>query len=420
MTPYKYKKIAGYAILVALIILGSLSAAGQYGRTPKIRMTPRAVAVLEFDSKGNSRLFPVMIMVEGKFYDASFYAMRPVPLTLYSETVYEGQKSGMGMGLFTVGGARRLGDLWWGVGDWKPFASSSDKKKGAGKPGAKGDTKSADAKPALKDDNDSDRPTLKRPTTEAPPPASAKPEVKAEAKPGAEPKPAANTQSESGPDDPNRPTLRRGHAGETVKADAEDAFVVLDPKKAPAAAAPVETLVAVSDPVPTDTRPFDMNLSPEEQEHLGKQLTEMAWAEVKKFAGGRLTFPANAVFSQVKIRSFDLDYSNNPLLVYSAEYLVAPGTKFAMGGSFAQPPTFYVTLVGKVDLEGRLNKLFAATTDSLHLDAYSRLEFIDAVDADGDSRGELLFRRISDIGRKYVIFRATPYWAQMFEGASGQ
>ena len=35
------------------------------------------------------------------------------------------------------------------------------------------------------------------------------------------------------------------------------------------------------------------------------------------------------------------------------------------------------------------------------------MELIDAVDADGDGRGELLFRETSDAGTGWVIYRAT-------------
>jgi hypothetical protein len=46
-----------------------------------------------------------------------------------------------------------------------------------------------------------------------------------------------------------------------------------------------------------------------------------------------------------------------------------------------------------------------------------RMEFIDVVDADGDGRGELLFREISDAGSSYVVYRvgADQLW-QLFEG----
>ena len=48
---------------------------------------------------------------------------------------------------------------------------------------------------------------------------------------------------------------------------------------------------------------------------------------------------------------------------------------------------------------------FQNLTDSQHLDVIPRLELIDAVDADGDGRGELLFREISDAGKAFVVYR---------------
>jgi len=43
---------------------------------------------------------------------------------------------------------------------------------------------------------------------------------------------------------------------------------------------------------------------------------------------------------------------------------------------------------------------------------------IDAVDVDGDGRGELLFREVSDVGSAYVVYRVTPdqLWT-LFEGS---
>jgi hypothetical protein len=82
--------------------------------------------------------------------------------------------------------------------------------------------------------------------------------------------------------------------------------------------------------------------------------------------------------------------------------------------------TIYVTLVARVNYQGELNRLMTVTADSTHLDLNPRLDLIDAVDADGDNRAELLFRKITDTGGSYVLYRMTPFqMTQVFEGGSG-
>jgi hypothetical protein len=44
-------------------------------------------------------------------------------------------------------------------------------------------------------------------------------------------------------------------------------------------------------------------------------------------------------------------------------------------------------------------------TDTSHLDVIPQMELIDAVDVDGDGRGELLFRQFSDAGTAFVVYR---------------
>ena len=48
-----------------------------------------------------------------------------------------------------------------------------------------------------------------------------------------------------------------------------------------------------------------------------------------------------------------------------------------------------------------------------------RMELIDAVDADANGRGDLLFRQYSDIGISYGLYRVSPYQIEkIFEGGS--
>ncbi len=109
-------------------------------------------------------------------------------------------------------------------------------------------------------------------------------------------------------------------------------------------------------------------------------------------------------FDDVSLRIFDLSNSNEPVLVLSAKTHPAVVPAGATG-SVEEPQE--ITLIARTNLEGELRKLFFSQTDSRHLDVTPRMELIDAVDADGDGRGELLFRRTFDDGSAYAIYRVT-------------
>ena len=96
----------------------------------------------------------------------------------------------------------------------------------------------------------------------------------------------------------------------------------------------------------------------------------------------------------------------------------APGTAHSEVESEMQ---YSVMLVAYPDIYGNLHKLHVGITDKFHLDLRPRLELIDAVDADGDGRGELLFRETSDQGAGWVIYRATAdkLW-KMYDSLSPQ
>ncbi len=77
-------------------------------------------------------------------------------------------------------------------------------------------------------------------------------------------------------------------------------------------------------------------------------------------------------------------------------------------------------MVAKIDVNGAPQKIFSVVSDSNHLDAYPRMEVIDAVDADANGRGVLLFRQYSDTGITYALYRVFPYQMEkIFEGGAG-
>ncbi len=124
----------------------------------------------------------------------------------------------------------------------------------------------------------------------------------------------------------------------------------------------------------------------------------------KAGAGGRRApvKQAEPVFENVQFHGFDVWTTNQPVLILSAEARI-PGST----GVTAAAEPFSVMLVVRTDIYGNLRKLFSGVTDKFHLDVTPRLELIDVIDADGDGRGELLFRETSDVGSGYMIYRAT-------------
>jgi hypothetical protein len=236
--------------------------------------------------------------------------------------------------------------------------------------------------------------------------------------------------------DPNRPILRRGKPDPNAH---HEPFVNFDDpaqattasnqagKEAAAAkagaAASVQTVAAISDAAGPDPRPYTYDLKPAEEAIYRNKMLELAGQQLRSrtqpsaspklpaHAGRKSSLSKNAKpeFEGVNLRIFDLSNSNEPVLVLSARTPVPAAT-----ASGAQVPQ-EITLIARTNLEGELQKLFFAQTDARHLDLSPRMDLIDAVDADGDGRGELLFRRTFDGGSAYAIYRVTadglwPLW----------
>jgi hypothetical protein len=207
----------------------------------------------------------------------------------------------------------------------------------------------------------------------------------------------------------------------------------------PAASAPVgissiQFIPAISDANGPDPRPYTDNLKPDEEEKLRKKILALAADEVRARAAQLATASAGSQperassksatrvrllpqprFEDAQFSVFDLFNSNEPELV-----LIAKASMPGSPNSGAFVPQFLVTVVAREDIYGDLHKAFANVTDTLHLDVLPRMELIDAVDADGDGRGELLFRQISDAGKAFVLYRVIGdrLWP-LFQGTPG-
>lgn len=379
-------------------------------------------------------MVPVTILYQDRFYDASQYQSNPVPMALEGGNVYDVLQTNNVLGTFTTGQAQQLHGNWIGLGKWQEKSKEPEKENKSAKvdvtvPGGGDDhpvlkrhESSADSK--SKADDDPDRPTLKRP--EAAPPDntnSASKSTPTLAKRSAEPVDQDLTR-DTNQNDPDRPVLRKTRSG----VNPTDVDVKMTPpvgaaqKSAPAKIAPQPSVeqwkqyVAISDQEKTDYRPFTYELKPEEKDKFAAQMQKIAAPILQKWALGHggVKLPANLTFGDFDLRAFDVDYSNNPELVFTASFTPAATAK-------VKPITYYLTLVARGDVSGELNPLFSQITDSTRLDAYSRLELIDAVDADGYGRGSLLFREYSDSGRAFILYRVDAYnLTKLFEGASGE
>jgi len=112
--------------------------------------------------------------------------------------------------------------------------------------------------------------------------------------------------------------------------------------------------------------------------------------------------PVQPLFENTQFRAFDVWKNGQPVMILCAEAHLPP-----TAGASAAPELYNVAIAARTDIYGNLRKLYSGVTDRFHLDVTPRLELIDVVDADGDGRGELLFRETTDAGNGYVIYRAT-------------
>ena len=156
--------------------------------------------------------------------------------------------------------------------------------------------------------------------------------------------------------------------------------------------------------------------------------TDELLAKVRAYTGAPAEPPASArsrkaapakspqpAFDDVQLKIFDLSSTNEPILVLTATAHMPPSPKSE--SSAPADTQYFVTLVARNDIYNDLHKAFSNVTDNHHLDAIPRMELVDAVDADGDGRGELLFRKVSDTGSAYNVYRqiGDQLWP-LFEG----
>jgi len=454
---------------------------------------PRAVGVVQLGANGKASLVPIAILINGKFWDASAYKADPVPMALDSGTVYEGERSGSSLGLFTVGSALHSNNTvaaipWLGTGVWRPHGTEPNEKvaKAEAAPVGIGD---ADAPPRLT--RDTSTATASAPaasstpasSSSAPPPASSKPSSNSGDEPprlkkgsssapepdatqsapsttstsgnskandsktgdtkvvGDRPKDHPNVPaSDSGASEANRPKLRRGKPAESFADEdipgysppgAKPSSTANSGKVVEAAAAnkDVQLIPAISDASGPAPRSYAFDWIQGEEEDRRKQMVDLAKDQVRAYVAARAkanapapgapsshTVPAKRqqaarppepILENMQMVAYDLWNSNQPVLILSAQAHMPPPAAGSAASATDPDLQYSIVLVAYPDIYHNLRKLYVGITDKYHLDMTPRLDLIDVVDADGDGRGELLFRETSDLGMGWVLYRAT-------------
>ncbi|MGH9601711.1 MAG: hypothetical protein ACRD24_04910 [Terriglobales bacterium] len=408
--------VAVMAALTALVV----AASAQTPRPKRKASTLRALGVLELttDSKtpGRGRLVPIYVLEDGKYFDAGLYRVRPRPLAVEPGTVYEAERSGEPAGLFTVEQAADRQRAWFAVGAWVPREFEVAK---PAKPVTVKTGDDEDAPPVLR------KPKAGGESSPSKPQGDAVPQGGTGRAPGQRP---GATQAEAPAEpDPDRPVLRRGKPKKPEKSPEQELEEFT--KSASASGREPERMVAVSDAGLPERRPFAFPWQRDEEEQWTREIVAMAQAELARWLpqpvprGGTVPprgagrarqaeKPVLPALEDVRVRAFDLNYDNNPEIVLMARHTV-PAT------ATAPARTYYVTVVAGVAIGGELRRLFASATDDQRLDSVPRMELVDAVDAEGNGDGELLFRRVGRTRESYELFRVgmDKLWT-LFEGAA--
>jgi hypothetical protein len=263
-------------------------------------------------------------------------------------------------------------------------------------------------------------------------------------------------QEDKPPEDKDAPVLKRGKPAPQKTEEArtsanaagksatvpptnatKDATTVSPASPGAQAANQIQLIPAISDSHGPDPLPYTFIMKPEEEQQFRKKMLAMAADEVRARAGAseparapaqRSKAPAaklvQPIFEDVQFQVFDLADINEPELVLTANARMPHRSREKENASPDLQHTdlpYMVTLVAREDVNGDFHKALANITDAQHLDVLPRLELIDAVDADGDGRGELLFRQVSDVGSAFVVYRVIgDRLYPLFQGTPGK
>jgi hypothetical protein len=384
----------------------------------------RATAVLEFTgdlSKINaSRLVPVAIWDGVQYQPAGLYLAQPAPLAVLSGTQYELESDGQAQGFFDIKDAEDLAGLWIGVGSFeappppparKSAANSNhtyvvkdvdpDKPHFAHRPAP--DDSQSDGSARADGPTDPNHPTLHSRTgstdasTESSnPPAANQPDVDS-GRPTFHHR-ATQTSTNSTAVDPDRPHLTYTDPAEQEKLAKPDALFGIP--------ADMKQIAGISDSNPIDTQSFAFSwANPDDAAKMQGDLEAVAEQALAPPApapapASKTTHsthrkaappPEPPALQDVQFHVFSLTFGGGATMVLSAHS--------------ASTPAKYITIVAQPDFYGKAQVLLKQVTSDDALDVTPRLNLIDAVDTQGNNRGDLVFELRGQTYRQFAIYR---------------
>jgi len=416
-----------------------------------------------------ARILPVSLYIDHHFEDAEIYLSRPMPLALETGTIYELESAGVNKGTLTLTTATHLhnadtvnnfDDGWFAYGTWKPLQAPKPVAiktapsnahvidSGEGRPHF---TKVPDApppdasttastspaapsananKPSDVPPTDSNRPVLHHTApgdAQSSDTQTASTQTSNTTPPASTPSTPAPSSSPTPSADPDRPTLHRSTPQNTkqrpanVDASVTEAGGLLsgDPNRphlhrgssSADAALPVlkglpadmHQMAAVSDAAnrPEHNFAYEWTDADAKAAMLAK-LETMARSELApapampahtKARTRKAVPPPTIELLDEELHAYEISYGGVDVFVFTAR----------TGGEGAALQ--YVTLIAQPDIYGALHLLLHSVTNAADLDQTPRLRFIDAVDADGDNRAELLFELRGETQRQFALYR---------------
>ena len=380
----------------------------------------RATAVLEYTGDLNtikaSRLVPIAVWDGVQYQPGGLYLAQPAPLAVLSGTQYELESDGKSTGFFNVKDSEDLAGLWIGVGSFE------------GPPPPPAKRRAADSGHAYTvSEVDPDKPHF----AHRPPPEATNPDGSAADSPDHPTLHArtgdssADNSSDSGSAstqpalDSDRPTFHR-HAASPANQMAVDPdrprLSHTTPESQQKLARPdalfglpadMKQIAGVSDSNPVSTQSFTYSwANPEDSATMRSALETVAQQAVAPPAPPK---PPAAKSAAHTTRHKPAPPPPPPAL--DDEEFQAFGLTFGGGatmvltGHTSTTPQKYVTVIAQPDFYGKAQILLKQVTMDDSLDVSPRMRLIDAVDTQGNSRGDLLFELRGQTYRQFAIYR---------------